>query len=85
MLGALTHLTFVQSLLELPACAACLTGREVLHMGSGVTDRIKVVQWAEARLCAGCKQLRSRQVAGGREGSRVGLAFRLSDPELSPS
>lgn len=47
-------------------------------MVSGVTDGVKVVLGAGARLCAGWKQLRSRQVAGGREGGRVSLAFLLS-------
>lgn len=46
----LTNLAFVQSFLGHRTCAACLAGCEVFHMGSRVTDRIKVIQWAGARL-----------------------------------
>ena len=50
-----THLAFVQSLLDHPACAACLAGCEVLHMGAGVADRVKVIQWTRAIPSAGWK------------------------------
>lgn len=39
----LTHLAFVRSLVDHPAPAACVAGREVLHPSAGVTDRVKVV------------------------------------------
>lgn len=64
----LTHLAFVQSLLDHVVCAACVAGREVLHMGTGVADRVKVIRWAGAGLHAAWKELQARLAAGGREG-----------------
>lgn len=73
-----THLAFVQSPVDHPACAACLAGCEVLHVGAGVADRVKVVQWTGAMLSAGWDQFWSSQVAGGEEkAGRVSVAFLL--------
>lgn len=79
-----THLAFVQSLLDHPGCAACVAGREVLHTGAGVADRVEVIRRAVAGLHAAWEGLQSRLGPGVREGQRVGLALPPSghEPEL---
>jgi hypothetical protein len=38
------HLAFSQSFLDHSACAASMAGRDILHMGTGVTDRVEAIR-----------------------------------------
>lgn len=42
-MGGWPYLAFVQSFLDHTTCAACMAGCGVLHIGTGITNRVKVI------------------------------------------
>lgn len=69
----LTHLAFVQSLLDHPSRAARVAGREVLHAGAGVAHRVEAIRRTGAGRPAAWKERRPGLDTGGREAG--GLAW----------